>query len=449
MKRLFAVSWLILVVVFSGCGEQPVTQGAQEVVSVHFSLDGDVCGVVSAYATISAPGMSSIGPVALTVGQTSIDGSIAHVPAGPGRTVRVEAFDALARRVYFGLTTVDVLSGVTTPAHLVLEQDTVNCPADGAGTGKVVIIGVIVPAGTTDGGTSSETSDAGIIVAVTGVTAAPEQIALDQAGVLYLLDTVASRIERLSLSQRVLLPPLVGTLRARTMAVAPDGTAAYLGYEGGRIDAFDLSTATATLFAATPETASSLLVAGGLLFTIDGSGAWDSDTIYSRTTGARLATADWRSTGRSLVYAPTRETIFFLDTGVSPADVRRVTLTGGALGAEVDSPYHGSYDLSGRLTLLPDESGVLVGSGIIFETKDLTYRTAIGLSFTDAAFHDGKLYLAQPQASSTVIRVLDASYNIVATATYPGQLARMFVWQGKLVMVSMTSVGVEVRLVPL
>ena len=447
MQRLLAVSWLILVVVFSGCGQQPVTQGAQEVVSVHFSLGGDVCGVVSAYATISAPDMSSIGPVALTVGQTSIDGSIAHVPAGPGRTVRVEAFDALARRVYFGSTTVDVLSGATTPAHLVLEQDTVNCPADGTGT--VVIIGVIVPAGTADGGTSIETSDAGIIVAVTGVTAAPEQIALDQAGVLYLLDTVASRIERLSLSQRVLLPPLVGTLRAQTMAVAPDGTAAYLGYEGGRIDAFDLSTATATFLAATPETASSLLVAGGLLFTIDGSGAWASDTIYSRSTGARLATADWRSTGRSLVYAPTLETIFFLDTGFSPADVRRVTLTGGALGAEVDSPYHGSYDLSGRLTLLPDESGVLVGSGIIFETKDLTYRTAIGLSFTDAAFHDGKLYLAQPQASSTVIRVLDASYNIVATATYPGQVARLFVWQGKLVMVSMTSVGVEVRLVPL
>lgn len=191
-------------------------------------------------------------------------------------------------------------------------------------------------------------------------------------------------------------------------------------------------------------------VAGELLFTIDGAGAWDSHSIYSRSTGARLATSDWRNRARTLVYAPGLEIIFFLDSGISPSDIRKVPLTASALGAEVDSPYHGSYILSGRLTLLPDETGILVGSGIIFETRDLTYRTSIGLSFADAVFHGGNLYLAeQPNASSTKIRVLDSAFNILGTTSYPGGVARLFVWQSQLVMVMTTSVGVEVRLVPL
>lgn len=325
-----------------------------------------------------------------------------------------------------------------------------NCPA--GGTGAIIIIGVIVPGGSSDGGVildAGTAPDAGVTISIRGVATGPEQIALDETGVLYLLDTVGSRVERLSLPQRTLLAPLVGTLAALTMAVAPDGTAAYLGYEGGRIDAFDLSTTTASFFAATPESASSLLVAGGLLFAIDGSGAWDSHSIFSRSTGARLGTADWRSGGRSLVFAPKLETIFFLDTSFSPADIRKVSLTGGVLGGEVDSPSHGSYDFSGRLTLFPDESGVLVGSGIVFDTRDLSYRAAVGLSFADAAFHDGRLYLAQPQTSATRILVLDSAMNIVASSVYPGAVGRLFVWQGQLVLVTKTSVGVDVRLVPL
>jgi hypothetical protein len=230
-----------------------------------------------------------------------------------------------------------------------------------------------------------------------------------------------------------------------SFALVPDGSLAYLGYVGGRMDVFDLDAGTGKFFAAAPATVSSMLVTDAYLFTVDDSGAWDTHSLFQRSTGARVDAQEWRETIRSMAYAPLSRKVFYLDAFVSPTDVHMETVDAtGKLTGDTDSPYHGSYDLPNPLRLLPDQSGVIIGSGLIFNTSDLTYRTSIGLSFTDIAFLGNRLYLIDPVGTNTQLRVLDSGFNILAAKYFPGTPRRAFAWNGKLVLVLENGGGLNI-----
>lgn len=435
MKPLSRAMLPVLCAVLGACSALEPSEG--EALRVSVSLAGDACGVVSASATVTAADMAPIGPVPLVVSASTIQGLIAGVPAGAARTVTVRAYDARVLVAYEGSTQVDVLAGRTVSASLVLARNVQNCPA--AATGNVEVIGTLE---------SDPPPEEGVLQG-------PElafsfaDAALTSDGVVHFFDAQADRIRRLDLATRTILPAVGGSLDAVSMAVAPDGSVAYLGYVGGRIDAFDLRTGTSSFFGAAPATVSSMVVAGGYLFTIDDSGAWDSHSLYDRATGARVASADWRNTSRSIVYSPLRQKVFFLDSGVSPTDVSMVPIdaAAGTLGAEVDSPYHGDYALPNPLRLLPDESGLLVGSGLVFEASDLTYRTSLGLSFVDVAFLEDRLFLVDTVGTTTQLRVLNGHYDILAADWFPGQACRLFAWGGELVLVTQGPSSLQVRFI--
>lgn len=426
---------LLAALFLSACGG---TEPQQEMLQLSISLAGDVCGVTSADARVTASNMLPLGPVPLTVTSTAIVGIVTSVPAGTARTVTVTAYDARQLPVYAGSATVDVLAGRSVAANVTLARNFDNCPA--TTTGAIEITGTLQnepppPPPGDDVWTGPE------------LAFPVNDAVLTSDGVLHLFDAGANRIHRLQLATRTILPDVVGTLDAVSMAVSPDGAVAYLGYVGGRMDAFDLVAGTSGFFSAAPATVWTMIVTGGYLFTIDDSGAWDTQTLFDRATGARVAWADWRDTSRSIVWSPVQSKVYFLDSGVSPTDVNMVAVDGtaGTLGAETDSPYHGDYALPNPIRLLPDESGVIVGSGIVFSATDLTYRTSLGLTFEDVAFLGGKLYLVDTVGDLTQLRVLSETFDIVSADFFPGQAERVFAWNGQIVLLTRNAATLELR----
>jgi hypothetical protein len=406
---------------FQGLNER---RGAESV-RIAISLAGDTCGVVSAVATVTAWDMQTIGPSPLEVAGATIQGTITGVPAGSSRTVTVAAFDGRSLAVYEGSTQVNVVGGQTTPANIVLSRTAVSCAAS---TGNIDVTGTI----------------AGVAFSFTDAI-------LTSDGVVHFFDAQSDRLRRLDLASRQFLSELSGaaSLDAISMAVAPDGAVAYLGYVGGRMDALDLHAGTSSFFAAAAETVSSMVVAGDHLFTIDGSGAWSTQSLYQRATRARVDAADWRDSSRSIVYSPVRQRVYSLDSGVSPTDVNMISIdhAAGKLGAEVDSPYHGSYSLPNPIRLLPDESGVVVGSGIIFDAADLTYRTSLGLSFQDIAFLADRIYLIDTIGDMTQLRVLSSGFDILSADYLTGQACRLFAHAGELVLVTKVTDGFDITFI--
>lgn len=411
----------------------------ETLVSFTIELTEDSCGVVTADATVSAADFSpAMGPFDLDVSGDVIAGRIPDVPAGSGRLVQVRAHNAAALVVYEGETMVDVVAGEPVVASLELYRNYDNCPPDTIepGTGEVIVDGSL-----NDGTPTSE------------LAFAASEVAFSSDGIVYFLDVEADRIHRYEVSSGSLLPSLTGSGEAATMAVASDGSGAYLAYAGGRIDDFDLETGVGSFFGAAPDNISSMVVTGDLLFTIDASGAWDSHSIYDRATGARLVFDEWRDTGRSFAWAPGMGRLFFLDSGVSPTDINYVDIDDvtGTLGSEVDSPYHGDYSLPNPIRLLPDESAIIVGSGILFSTADLSYQTAMGLSFTDVAFANGNYYLADTVGAQTQIRVVDGAFNILSAHYVDGAPRALFRHEDALVLVAEGSASstTRVRIIPL
>lgn len=274
---------------------------------------------------------------------------------------------------------------------------------------------------------------------------------MSEDGVVHLYVDSENRIERLDLCTKRWLAPLEGSATSTAFAVGPDGAAAYLSYVGGRIDEFDTATGVGTFFSATPETASTIHVVGPYLFTIDASGAWDSQSLYDRATGARLFSDEWRDTSRSMVYAPDRERLLFLNSGVSPTDINYVDVDTdmGTLSEEVDSPYHGSYSLPNPLKLTPDEQFVVVGNGNYFTVDTLEYATSFGLPFDDLIFYEDDIYLLDSIGQLAQIRVLDSGFNILHAEFVEGEARRFFERDDELAVITAAGAGIEVRFLPL
>ncbi|MFB1481771.1 hypothetical protein [Corallococcus sp. RDP092CA] len=133
---------------FAACGGGPEDSGdpeSTESVKMRISLAGDACGVVAAYATVSAQDLPPPSPQSLYVGNGYIEGYLSNIPVGPRRLVEVKAYNRMGLEVYAGGTTVDVYQGSVAYAQLQLMRNSRNCP--GTGTGDIYIIGTLEGSG--------------------------------------------------------------------------------------------------------------------------------------------------------------------------------------------------------------------------------------------------------------------------------------------------------------
>jgi hypothetical protein len=259
---------------------------------------------------------------------------------------------------------------------------------------------------------------------------------MGSTGIVYLLDDDYRLVRRYDIATDAFLQPWEIDLGATALAVSPDGADVYVGYDGGRIDHFDAESGTKQFLAALAEEVLSMAVADDWLFTIDPSGAWESHSLIRRSDGVLTATADWRSSSHEIAYAPLLRRVFTLRDGTSPNDIimTDVDVMNGLLSADQDSPYHGDYAVGHPLRIFPDETRIIVSSGVIFSTNDLSYVGSLGLDYLDLGFFEDQIFLIDVIGNQAQLTQLDQDFSIVATEAFYLAPEKLFIHHGTLVL---------------
>lgn len=275
----------------------------------------------------------------------------------------------------------------------------------------------------------------------------------DKAGqVVYFLDTLGSAVHRYDLVQKKFLAPLAtADVKASTMAVAPSGDVVYVGSRPGRINSIITASGTPAFFGAAAGQLLWMAVTGNYLYTIDDSGAWESHATFSLASGERVFSDEWRNDSHGAAYGPTSRRVFTFRDGTSPNDIyyEEVDQANGALSSDIESPYHGDYSLGHPIRLSPDETTVFVASGVAFNTADLTYKTSIGISYTDLTFSGQRSYLLHGSGDDSEVLVLDSKLAIASSFAVTGKPLRVFVHGDRLTTFTRQGSAIAVSNAPL
>lgn len=74
---------------------------------------------------------------------------------------------------------------------------------------------------------------------------------------------------------------------------------------------------------------------------------------------------------------PTGNTVFAADTGSYPSDFEKFDISSDDIEALGDSPYHGDYEINGRVWVTPNGEFVISRGGDVFYSSDMTHGMAI------------------------------------------------------------------------
>lgn len=382
-------------------------------VEVALSIVSDQCGIERAEVLVDADAEQQIGPVALEVRDDRLVGEILEVPSGTQRRVTVRAYDVNSSVVYEGSKALDIQPGESARASVTLYRNFDHCPiptstSSAQGSGSVAVEGAL----------NNE------FLAFSYSAAA----VATGSGQVFFLDDVGHTLRTLELGTGQFGRDLAIPEGATALAVAPDGSSVYVAYGQGRIDELRPAVGERVYFGAAAARISSMEVVGDYLFVIDASGAWATESLFSRATGVQTSRVDWRNESRTIAFSPTRSAVFTLRDGSSPGDINRsvLDLTTGTVGQEIESPYHGDYSVRHPLRLFPDESKIATGSGIIYNTDDLTYSANLGMDYVDLAFHGDRLYLLTETAVGSAVVILDGHYAVIDQVPFDGTPERIF-----------------------
>ncbi len=432
MKHIVRCVAALSIIFLAKCSapSQP-TQAEVGRLTLAASILADQCGITKASIEVAADDFPSpVGPLALAVNGTEITGHVDNVPAGTQRKVTVKAINQDNQTVYEGASFVDVQANKVADVPLTLYRNFANCPFQGVRPtperGSVAVKG-------------SLNND------FLAFSFSAADIA--SSGVVYMVDDKNHLVRSYDIQAEAFGESFSVPNDVSATAVSPDGANIYVAYGQGRMDKITTATRERVFFTAGPARISSMAVVGDYVFTIDGSGAWNTETLYDRKSGRRTSSADWRNASQSIVYAPSLNKVYTLSDGVSPADIHATTvdLTTGKIGTDADSPYHGDYALRHPLRLFPDGSKIASGSGIVFNTSDLTYLESMGMPYVDLAFQGDRMYLLQQASPDSELVVLDRQYAVVDRVALEGTPLRVFAHGNALVAITQTTSGLRLR----
>lgn len=168
----------------------------------------------------------------------------------------------------------------------------------------------------------------------------------------------------------------------------------------------------------------------GIVYISSGSGQWTRIESYNGTSGAILSSQQIRNQSY-IDMNPDQTKIYAIDTDSSPRDISAYSIVDGKLQNEVDSPYHGDYDLNTYMQVSADGRYLLNGLGGIFRASattnaDMTYIGALDRPFSSVAFdlNYGELYTAN---GKNLIQVYDyATFEGIYQMTSYGDIKYMF-----------------------
>lgn len=273
----------------------------------------------------------------------------------------------------------------------------------------------------------------GAAIDPTGLDYTPDAYAFDETdGVLYLLSKLHVSVFRWSVASGVYLPTLPLVAVPDYMALDAAHHAIYLGIADGKIKKLDVASGVETHFATLPMRPNGLAMAGDFVFASDGSGAWDTHYVF-RLDGTIASWKDWNYYSTEYVWNAASHKMYFFRDGMSPNDLlsEAIDPVGGALGAEMDSPYHDGTPFMHPIRVNPDGSNVVLGTGRIFDTVTLAQTGALPINVIDAAWTNGELRTLRAGLDVVQLQRWGANLQPLQLLQLPGQALRLFSYEGK------------------
>jgi uncharacterized ParB-like nuclease family protein len=222
-----------------------------------------------------------------------------------------------------------------------------------------------------------------------GLAYTPDDVFIDKNGDVLLFSKSQLSLFRWSPSQTSYLPtlPLLGA--PTVAAYSAENHSAYFAYASQVVRKMDLAAAApveSPLFNL-PASPTGLTAAGEFLYVV-------ANGIKTFTPAGTQLTNDsgtYYSSSHN-TWDPVNRRVYHFRDGVSPNDLHfdTVGVTGQITGTG-ETPYHGDFATTKPIRVSPDGTQVVIGSGVVFTANGLTKLASLANTFTDAAWHGGRL----------------------------------------------------------
>ena len=222
-------------------------------------------------------------------------------------------------------------------------------------------------------------------------------MAMDELGVIYLMNPADGRVYRWNQAENSYLNPLrvgsdsvVGGAMPTRMTYSESHRRLYFGYDDGRVTYVSIEGSTSEEhFYRLPLSVGGLVATGDYILAQDESGAWNTHYILDMN-GVLTDSKDWNYYSSAYAWNPTNSRVYFFSDSQLPTDLHYETIdqNSGLIAESGESPYHSSEHISGPITLINNGSQVLLGSGAIYDATDLTLLFNAAINIVDAASFD-------------------------------------------------------------
>lgn len=246
----------------------------------------------------------------------------------------------------------------------------------------------------------------------------PDVVVSDGLDTIYLLSKENKRVYRWSKAGGAYVSPYVvgqknGTVESPVrMAISVEHQRLYLGYASGLITYISLGgDPVETRFASTAMAVGGLSAVGNYVLAQDLSGAWATHYIFDKQ-GKLTDSKDWNYYSRYYEWYGPLSRIYFFRDDTSPNDLLYETIdqSTGKISAKGETPYHGDYRIIGPIRVSVGGGRIILGSGDIYSSSDLTVVKSLGVSFFDAQWRDsGALVTMTANGSETKLTYYDAA----------------------------------------
>ncbi len=259
----------------------------------------------------------------------------------------------------------------------------------------------------------------------------PDAVLSDASGNVYLFSEIHSAVYRWSVDTQSFINPIyvgedtgISTTSPSLMAYSPNHERLYFGYSSGAITYVDLNgDLTEEAFSNTAQAVNGLAAVGNFILAQDNSGAWETHYIFD-INGLITDAVDWNQYSSEYAWNALNGRVYFFRDTQSPNDLlfEEIDQFSGEIVADGDSPYHGTYTITGPIRISQDGSQVLLGSGDIYNATDLTWLRTVG-SLEDALWlNNGDLLKLEQLTSTFRLTRLNAENTEIESIDYNGNL---------------------------
>lgn len=246
----------------------------------------------------------------------------------------------------------------------------------------------------------------------------PDKSVIDVNGVVYLLSMENNRIFSWSADTSSFTNPIyVGSTDVLSATSPTQMTYSlahqrlYLGYPSGVMTYIDLAGDLAEHpFANLPRGVNGLVSVGQYLLAQDSSGAWNTHYVFNQN-GVLTSSADWNYYSQVYTWNEVNDRVYFFRDSQSPNDLHyeNINQISGAIAANGETPYHGTYAIVPPIRISQDGSRVLLGSGDIYDANSLTWQGTLGTNFDDAVWLGNSIVTTKQNVTDSQIQIWDVS----------------------------------------